>query len=429
MAKGLPKWFRCRGYLHFDAPVTYSKAQSLVMSSRRVAKHAFYPLINYQIESVKVRKNNAGEVEKLPPKKRPIAYAAHLDSHIYAYYASMLSKKYELHVSDAGLDANVLAFRSLGKSNIEFANEAFEEIKRRDDCSVVALDISGFFDNLEHKTIKRAWCEVLGEEKLPADHYNIYKSITRFAQVNKDELYEKLEISKHNPKNGRTRICKPATFREQVRGSDLITVNTEKKGIPQGTPISALLSNIYMLNFDRWAKRIVDDCGGSYHRYWDDMLFIVPREFRDEIESAANTQISKLKLHINTKKTEIRDFWMQGGKQVCNRQLQYLGFTFDGERKLLRSAALARFSGKMKSGVRQAKKKQQKENKFRKEKGIAQEPIYRKKLYSRYSHLSNRNFVTYGHRAAKLMGSKAIKRQLKPLWGLLLAEIDKADSS
>jgi retron-type reverse transcriptase len=52
-------------------------------------------------------------------------------------------------------------------------------------------------------------------------------------------------------------------------------------GIPQGSPISALLSNIYMFSFDKHMKNYVDSIGGKYFRYCDDMLLIVPSEYRD----------------------------------------------------------------------------------------------------------------------------------------------------
>lgn len=68
------------------------------------------------------------------------------------------------------------------------------------------------------------------------------------------------------------------------------------------------------------------------------------------------THFSELNLTINPEKTEIRHFWSDSGLQKRNKPLQYLGCTFDGQRKLIRFAALARFSGRMKSGVRVAKK-------------------------------------------------------------------------
>ena len=121
-------WFKRRGYLHFDSPVSFKKAQKLVNSPKRVSTHSFYPLIHYSIKSFKVKLNASGEIEP-KWKTREIKYAAHLDSHIYAYYSWLLGKRYEEEVQRRGLNENVLAFRSLGKNNIDFANDVFEIIK------------------------------------------------------------------------------------------------------------------------------------------------------------------------------------------------------------------------------------------------------------------------------------------------------------
>ncbi|WP_237709340.1 hypothetical protein [Alishewanella jeotgali] len=77
----------------------------------------------------------------------------------------------------------------------------------------------------------------------------------------------------------------------------------------------------------------------------------------------------------------------------------------------------------MKSGVRLAKKTQRKANFKEIIAGKEVTRLFKHKLYERYSHLSNRNFVTYGYRAAKIMQSQAIRKQLKPLWGRLQSEM------
>lgn len=100
-------------------------------------------------------------------KKRPIAYASHVDSHIYAFYANILSKKYEAQLKSLNLSESVLAFRELGKSNIDFAYEAFEQIRSMGECSAIALDFSKFFDRLDHSTLKVCWANLLEEERLP----------------------------------------------------------------------------------------------------------------------------------------------------------------------------------------------------------------------------------------------------------------------
>ncbi|WP_323948733.1 hypothetical protein [Aeromonas hydrophila] len=79
----------------------------------------------------------------------------------------------------------------------------------------------------------------------------------------------------------------------------------------------------------------------------------------------------------------------------------------------------------MKAGVRLAKKTHQKANLIEEKEGLAKTPLFKKKIYERYSHLSKRNFITYGHRAANIMGSHAIRKQLKPLWGRLIKEINE----
>lgn len=112
-------------YLHFDLPVSINKAKNLVTNPDLVSKHAFFPLISYTVESKKISKNKDTRKIDVAVKQRPIAYSSHMDSHIYAFYANLLSKKYEAKLKSAGLAESILAFRGLGKSNIDFAFEAF----------------------------------------------------------------------------------------------------------------------------------------------------------------------------------------------------------------------------------------------------------------------------------------------------------------
>lgn len=418
-------WYRSRNYLHFDPPAGVEKAQKLVTAPARVASHSFYPLISYQITTEKLKRNS--ETKRLVKhlKPRDIAYAAHLDSCIYSYYAWQLGMLYEDELKARKIDDHVLAFRSLGKSNIDFAAQAFESIRTRGDCSAVALDIKGFFDNLDHAQLKSSWALILNDVKLPSDHYAVFKSLTRFSTVERGKLFEALGISQHNPKFGRHRICSAKDFREKIRNAGLIYQNAKSKGIPQGTPISALLSNIYMIEFDELMCQRMSKIDGDYFRYCDDMLFIVPTEKRDEIAGEVNERIKKLKIHINTDKTERRTFTMESGVQRADKPLQYLGFTFDGQRVLLRSASLARYSERMKRGVKMAKATMKKRNDARVSRGATPKDLFKRKLYQRYSHLGKRNFLRYGYRASAILDSSSIKKQLKPLWLRLQKEIEK----
>lgn len=406
-------------------PLSYRKASAIVKSPDKVAKHAFYPFLDYIITSEIIHKDATTQKLVSEPKNRPIKYASHTDSHIYAYYSDILCAAYEKAIDIRDLSDSVLAFRSLGKSNIEFAKQAFDTIRAYGECGVVALDISGFFNEINHKILKKKWADLLGKPRLSNDHFNIYKSITRWASVDKNKVFDLLGISKHNPKNGRYRICDAKTFRTKIRDGGLIEINLDNKGIPQGSPISALLSNIYMIDFDTEVKSMIDRLGGKYYRYCDDMLLIVPLSSMDQVEAEVTSKITSLKLTINPNKTDKRLFKIKGGRILANKPLQYLGFLYDGKQITIRSAALARYSERMKQAVRRAKMTKIKRNRLKIAAGRKPKPLFKRKLYNKYSHLGKRNFIRYGFRAAEIMNSSAIRRQLKPLWVRLQEEIEK----
>ena len=56
----------------------------------------------------------------------------------------------------------------------------------------------------------------------------------------------------------------------------MIVKNPNSYGIPQGSPISALLANVYMLDIDKKIYEIVTGHNGMYMRYSDDFIIILP---------------------------------------------------------------------------------------------------------------------------------------------------------
>ncbi len=418
-----PCWLKKRNYLHFDRPISELSIINYVSLPKNIASHAFYPFISYKAISYKIRKTDTG-IEKVF-KDRPIAYASHIDSHIYSYYNYMLSHKYEDLLTKTDAKDSVLAFRKLDKCNIDFAFSAFQSIKKQQDCVAIALDIKGFFENLDHEILKKSWSSLLELDKLPDDHFAVFKSLTKYASVDKLKIYSTLGMSINNPKYNDFRICTSKDFREKIRPLNLVYVNNKGKGIPQGSPISALLSNIYMFDFDSWLFNIVKRVDGSYFRYCDDIMVIVPLEKEGDILSKIKNKIAFLKIEINDKKTEIRRFYVKDGSHTTDKPLQYLGFTFDGSKVILRSSSLSRFSMKMKGGVKLAKSTMRKRNVMRVTQGLEERPLFKKKLYGMYSYRGGRNFLSYGYRAAKTMDSNAIKSQLKPWWSRLQQEIKK----
>lgn len=355
-------------------------------------------------------------------------FACHTDSHVYAYYNELLSSKYEEKLHESSFSESILAFRKLGRCNIHFAKQAFDTIHNFGECCALAFDISKFFDKINHKVLKKEWATVLGSEILPSDHYNIYKSLTRFAFVEKDALFKRFDISRHGRKP--IRICNIKDFRNIVRGEGLIQVNPNPFGIPQGSPISGVISNISLLSFDKSVYQQVESRKAFYFRYCDDILIICNTEDMSFFEKLIIDELKKNHLSAN-EKTSKHFFYRYNTIIKSDKPLQYLGFMYDGQRIYLRSSSVDRFQHKMKRRIILARKAQNKKNKEMILCGKATCQLYKRKLLSRNTHFGRRNFIRYGIRSAAIMESGTIRRQVARMgkkFTQLLAEACKETS-
>lgn len=432
----LEDWFKPKRYLHFDLPLNESQkneVEEYVRDAKKIGQHSFYPFISYEVPKYKIIEESDG-TRHLDPNagKRPLSYASHWDSQIYSYYAQLMSVLYEQKLKDAGIGENVLAFRRLldgrgeSKCNIHLANEAFDLIPTLGECKVYAFDIKSFFDNLDHGILKQCWCELLGVTRLPQDHFQIYKSLSTYAIVKKSELYKTFSIPKKNPKaKGYYRMCNPDEFRNKVRGGKL--VETKSVGIPQGSAMSALLANLYMFKFDKAVQTSMNSIGGYYFRYCDDILCILPIVKDFDVGEMLTRELNKIKLELNPKKSEVAVFStdLTTGLFKSDRPIQYLGFIFDGKRKLIRNSSLARYRRKAKRAIRLAKNTRDKYNTKRIALGVSPQNVYRKKLFKKYFHTGKTNFIRYGLRASDIMGSKEIRVQIRKMQKFLIEEIKK----
>src|SRR5690606_15456797 len=76
-------------------------------------------------------------------------------------------------------------------------------------------------------------------------------------------------------------------------------------GIPQGLPISATLSNIYLYDFDSSiVNEIVVHKNAYYRRYSDDIIIICNPKDVDQIEKRVTDLIKECKVEISKHKTE-----------------------------------------------------------------------------------------------------------------------------
>lgn len=456
-------WYRRRSYAHFDRPLREDQAHRLVESPDNVASHAFWPvIINPQrVTSRKKVRNVNGRC--YTTKYRPIAYAAHSDSHIYAYYAQMLSDALEeVYLIQGG--EHVLAYRRFEppKNNINFALDAFNEIKYINECDVIAMDVEAFFDTLDHRLLKQAWEKLLGFKILPADHYAVYKACTRDRAVTLPVLRDLFngEVRRRAGKDGAA-ICTPIQFRSKVKPKlrlrHALAWEVKRKpppeyptGIPQGLPISAVLANLYMVEVDIFIKEKIKELGGSYRRYSDDILLILPKGKGEEAEKIVTLALKNVCLAVAHKKTQRCRYLNIGEALKCfnldekykltvPKPMAYLGLTFDGLDIRIRESTVAKFMIKAKRAIKRAKiaaevnktgfiKKRQLYTKLTR---LAYGDVYGSKIYQKLGEgilpqgAPRLGFFKYLKHAENLTNSQAIGKQIRQIESQIYREINR----
>jgi len=422
-----------RKYLHFDRHIQFHKniqwfKHYFSNSITNIPRHGFYPFIKSDIISPRIKHKKDPTTNKKrifkTQKVRPIAYASHFDAFIYSWYATVLNHHYLEAIRREKIEDCVLAYiEKGGKCNIDFAHEAFDFIK--EGYVALAFDLSSYFDGLDHEILKQKWCKVLQEPKLPKDHYKVFKTLTEYAFVRKESLDVRFP-----PLLGkglyRDRICTPDKFREMVE-AELIEKNEfynkicnsqrfgQRCGIPQGSPISACLSNIYLIDFDKTIYEEALSRGAFYRRYCDDLLLICKEEDWKYFQLLITTVIREYEVEVNQDKTEVT-FFKRLDENVIRgydangkfKSLQYLGFEFNGENRYIRSSSMSRYYQRMSSKVRQTV-----EDAYCEDFGQGNF-IFRKKLLKRYTEQGSKNFISYAYRAGEnIINSQTIINQVK----------------
>ena len=387
-------------YAHFDLRVSLSmpSIRKYVMDRTKIVTHSFYPFIHFE-------KKNSRYGKKGPKKPRELYYCSHLDRCVYQRYAFLLNYQYSIWACENNIDDVAIAYRdNLGKNNIDFAKDAFDAIRSFPQCFIFVGDFTNFFDNLEHQYLKKMMCEVLGVERLPQDYFSVFKNITRFSSWDWKDIVKAAgeniaERGVRKKINSKETVLTKEQFQKNKKD---IKKNISGVGVPQGSPISAVLSNIYMIKFDKDIKRYVTSKGGIYMRYSDDFIIVLPYERDAEIADFTSyifSYVESMKGLIDLQKEKTscytyKDEVIYEGDQPSS--INYLGFLFDGKNIRIRPRAITKYYYRMRRKANTIGRSNWTSSKGRR--------ISAKELYSIYSRNDEKQtFIDYARKAKGIL--------------------------
>ncbi len=428
--------FKYKIYAHFDKRIEAYKIKRYINDSEKVKTHAFLPFvldtqkhIKFDKEKYKLLKsdappNNINGVTK--PKKRKIMFSAHIDRYIYQLYNYKLNKFYNGYVKNNGINKCSIAYRTNfnGKSNIDFARDVFEFILKTNNSYIMVGDFKDFFENLDHKYLKKMMCKVMDCKALPDDYYAVYKNITRYRYFDIKDICQlkrikKGDIYKHykdiDDVTGEIKTTfemeKLLTIEEMKKNTKQYLRYNEKRGIPQGSAISSVLSNIYMIDADKRINDYVASKQGLYRRYSDDFIIIIPAIEKEEFAVVINEVNNMLKMSGNPepKEEKTRVYYYEKEKLInvdmefltrkvnTKDELEYLGFAFTGNKIRIRAKTMTKYYYRMYKKIKTIAKMQGVTKKGNK---ISGKELYR--LYSKYGKNDKRgNFITYNEKCER----------------------------
>lgn len=427
--------FKYKMYAHFDNRKQIENVKDYVYNRKKVKEHSFLPFILDVHKMEKFDKENYlnnlqysnGEKKKVTKeKKRNIMFSSHLDRYIFQLYNYKLNDSYNSYAKKNGINKCSVAYRNnlKRKNNISFAHDVFKFILNTNNSYILVGDFKDFFEGIDHKYLKKMICKVLGKSNLDEDYYAIFKNITKYTYFDLGDICEikgikRKDVYKHSEKidseTGKKEYVfeleKIMTIEEINRYKAKYLHYNNKCGIPQGSAISSVLANIYMIDSDKKINDLVTSKNGLYRRYSDDFIVIIPNISKEEFEKIFNSIKEILNQNgkpvLKDEKTRVYYYEREKLKNVnkdflpnidnTKNELEYLGFCFTGDKIKIRDKTMSKFYYRM---YKKIKTIALAHGKTKDGKNISGEKLY--KLYSEYGKDNKKgNFITYNERCEK----------------------------
>lgn len=330
-------------------------------------------------------------------------FASHRDACILSKYSADLVARLDKWYAATGLHETVIAYRPLGQSNYNFAKRVENFVRSQPSLTVMCFDVTGFFDNLDHKRLKLRLKWILGCDELSADWFAVLRATTRYRFIRLQELKKHDHLAKRLAGRKRHPL---ATIVELKTLGVPIEKNSKIVGIPQGTPISASLSNLYMTAFDLEMEAEAAKRGALYQRYSDDILVACPPTRQNVLKALVEEKLIEHGLELQSAKTEIVTLHAPASTLT----FQYLGYQLGHVDARLRLKSLSRQWRTAKRAI----KKTERVGIAAMKAGDAKQ-IFTRKLHMRFTGTGGRNFLAYADRSAIVLKSQAIRKQAKRL--------------
>ena len=192
-------------------------------------------------------------------------------------------------IFDADLPSEQYAYRA-GR-NAQQAVIDVEETLFYDHPEVVDADLADYFGSIPHAELMRSLARRIVDSRV----------------LHLIKMWLECAVEETDDRGRKTRTTK---------------AKDSGRGIPQGSPISPLLANIYMRRFVvGWKKLGLEDSLGSrIVTYADDLVILCRRGNAEEALTRMRELMGKLKLTVNEEKTRIC--------KVPEGEFDFLGYTF-----------------------------------------------------------------------------------------------------